>query len=38
MFDWGGIISALIGVVIVLLVAGFVMRRVGGGRGAAPAA
>ncbi len=38
MFDWGGIISALIGVVIVLLVAGFVMRRVGGGRGPAPAA
>ena len=38
MFDWGGIISALIGVVIVLVVAGFVMRRVGGGRGAAPAA
>ena len=36
-FDWGGIVSALIGVVIVLLVAGFVMRRVGGGRGAAPA-
>jgi uncharacterized membrane protein YeaQ/YmgE (transglycosylase-associated protein family) len=31
-FDWGGIISAVIGVVIVLLVAGFVMRRIGGGR------
>jgi uncharacterized membrane protein YeaQ/YmgE (transglycosylase-associated protein family) len=30
-FDGGGILSALIGVVIVLLVAGFVMRRVGGG-------
>jgi uncharacterized membrane protein YeaQ/YmgE (transglycosylase-associated protein family) len=30
-FDWGGILSALIGVIIVLLVAGFVMRRVGGG-------
>ena len=29
-FDWGGIVSALIGVVIVLLVAGAVMRRVGG--------
>jgi uncharacterized membrane protein YeaQ/YmgE (transglycosylase-associated protein family) len=36
-FDWGGILSALIGVVIVLLVAGFVMRRVGGGRGPATA-
>jgi uncharacterized membrane protein YeaQ/YmgE (transglycosylase-associated protein family) len=30
-FDWGGILSALIGVVIVLVAAGFVMRRVGGG-------
>jgi uncharacterized membrane protein YeaQ/YmgE (transglycosylase-associated protein family) len=30
-FDWGGILSALIGVIIVLLVAGFVVRRVGGG-------
>jgi uncharacterized membrane protein YeaQ/YmgE (transglycosylase-associated protein family) len=29
-FDWGGIISALIGVVIVLLVVTFVMRRVAG--------
>ena len=29
-FDWGGILSALIGVVIVLLVAGAVMRRMGG--------
>jgi uncharacterized membrane protein YeaQ/YmgE (transglycosylase-associated protein family) len=29
-FDWGGILSALIGVIIVLLVAGFIMRRVGG--------
>jgi uncharacterized membrane protein YeaQ/YmgE (transglycosylase-associated protein family) len=29
-FDWGGIVSALIGVVIVLLVAGAVMRRAGG--------
>jgi len=28
-FDWGGLLSALIGVVIVLLVAGFVMRRTG---------
>ena len=26
-FDWGGIVSAVIGVVIVLLVAGWVMRR-----------
>jgi uncharacterized membrane protein YeaQ/YmgE (transglycosylase-associated protein family) len=32
MFDWGGILSALIGVVIVLLVAGAVMRRGHGGR------
>lgn len=32
MFDWGGIISALIGVVIVLVVLTFVMRRAGGGR------
>ena len=30
-FDWGGLLSALIGVVIVLLVAGFVVRRVEGG-------
>jgi uncharacterized membrane protein YeaQ/YmgE (transglycosylase-associated protein family) len=29
-FDWGGILSALIGVIIVLLVAGFFMRRAGG--------
>jgi uncharacterized membrane protein YeaQ/YmgE (transglycosylase-associated protein family) len=36
-FDWGGILSAIIGVIIVLLVAGFVMRRMGGGRGAATA-
>jgi uncharacterized membrane protein YeaQ/YmgE (transglycosylase-associated protein family) len=28
-FDWGGILSALIGVIIVLLIAGFVMRRAG---------
>ena len=34
-FDWGGILSAVIGVVIVLLAAGFVMRRAGGGRGPA---
>ena len=31
-FDLGGILSAIIGVVIVLLVAGAVMRRSGGGR------
>jgi hypothetical protein len=36
-FDRGGIISALIGVVIVLLVVGFVMRRVGGRHGPATA-
>ena len=30
-FDWGGILSALIGVVIVLVVAGAAMRRLGGG-------
>jgi uncharacterized membrane protein YeaQ/YmgE (transglycosylase-associated protein family) len=30
-FDWGGILSALIGVVIVLLVVGAVMRRGHGG-------
>ncbi len=30
MFDWGGVISALIGVVIVLLIAGFVARRMAG--------
>lgn len=30
-FDLGGIISAIIGVVIVLIGVGFVMRRVGGG-------
>ena len=32
-FDWGGILSALIGVVIVLVTANFVMRRTGGGHG-----
>lgn len=36
-FDLGGLLSALIGVVIVLLVAGFVLRRMGGGRGRATA-
>jgi uncharacterized membrane protein YeaQ/YmgE (transglycosylase-associated protein family) len=30
-FDLGGILSALIGVIIVLLLAGFAMRRMGGG-------
>ena len=29
-FDWGGLLSALIGVVLVLIVAGFVVRRTGG--------
>ncbi|MEX2106944.1 MAG: GlsB/YeaQ/YmgE family stress response membrane protein [Solirubrobacterales bacterium] len=37
MFDWGGILSALIGVIIVLLLANFVMRRTGGHRGSATA-
>jgi uncharacterized membrane protein YeaQ/YmgE (transglycosylase-associated protein family) len=36
-FDWGGILSALIGVVIVLLVAGWVMRRRGAGSERRPA-
>jgi len=36
-FDWGGIVSALIGVVLVLLLAGFVMRRTGSGHGRAAA-
>lgn len=31
-FDWGGLLSALIGVIILLLVAGFVVRRARGGR------
>ena len=30
-FDLGGLLSAIIGVVIVLLIAGFVLRRMGGG-------
>ncbi len=29
-FDWGGILSALIGVIIVIVLAGFLMRRAGG--------
>lgn len=33
MFDWGGILSALIGVIIVLLIANFIARRTGGHRG-----
>ena len=28
-FDWGGIVSALIGVIIVLLLAGFIAKRAG---------
>ena len=36
-FDLGGILSAIIGVVIVLILAGFVMRRVGHHGGARPA-
>jgi uncharacterized membrane protein YeaQ/YmgE (transglycosylase-associated protein family) len=36
-FDLGGILSALIGVVIVLLAAGFLMRGRGGRRGATTA-
>jgi uncharacterized membrane protein YeaQ/YmgE (transglycosylase-associated protein family) len=28
-FDWGGLLSALIGVIIVLLLAGFIARRTG---------
>jgi uncharacterized membrane protein YeaQ/YmgE (transglycosylase-associated protein family) len=31
-FDWGGILSALIGVIIVLLIATFIGRRLGGTR------
>jgi uncharacterized membrane protein YeaQ/YmgE (transglycosylase-associated protein family) len=37
MFDWGGILGALIGVVIVLLLAGFLARRMSGSRGASTA-
>ena len=32
MFDWGEVVGALIGVVIVLLLVGFVARRMSGGR------
>jgi uncharacterized membrane protein YeaQ/YmgE (transglycosylase-associated protein family) len=35
-FDLGGILSAIIGVVIVLLVAGFVVNRMGGRRPSTP--
>ncbi|HEX5609732.1 MAG TPA: GlsB/YeaQ/YmgE family stress response membrane protein [Solirubrobacterales bacterium] len=38
MFDLGGLLSALIGVVIVLLVANFVIRRTGGGHRGSPTA
>ncbi len=34
-FDWGGILSALIGVILVLLAAGLVVRRAGGRHGPA---
>jgi len=37
-FDWGGFLSALIGVVIVLLLAGWAARRTGRGRGHGSAA
>lgn len=37
-FDWGGVLSAIIGVVIVLLVAGWVVRRAGPGPTHRPAA
>lgn len=37
-FDLGGIVSAVIGVVIVLMATGFVMRKAGRGSGAHPAA
>ena len=37
-FALGGILSAIIGVIIVLLIAGFVARKTGGRGGAAPAA
>jgi uncharacterized membrane protein YeaQ/YmgE (transglycosylase-associated protein family) len=36
-FDLGGIVSAIIGVIIVLIVVGFVARRAGGHKGAHPA-
>jgi len=36
-FDLGGILSAIIGVILVLLIAGFVARRAGGGSTARPA-
>ena len=36
-FDLGGIVSAIIGVIIVLIVVGFVVRRAGSHKGAHPA-
>ena len=36
-FDLGGILSAIIGVILVLILVGFVMRRAGGHKGARPA-
>ena len=35
-FDWGGILSALIGVIIVLLLANFILRRAGRHPGSPP--
>jgi uncharacterized membrane protein YeaQ/YmgE (transglycosylase-associated protein family) len=37
-FDLGGLLSAIIGVIIVLLLAGFVLKRTGGAGGATPRA
>lgn len=36
-FDWGGILSALIGVILVLITVNFIVRRTGGGQGRAAA-
>jgi uncharacterized membrane protein YeaQ/YmgE (transglycosylase-associated protein family) len=36
-FDWGGIVSALIGVILVLITVNFIARRTGGGQGRAAA-
>lgn len=36
MFDWGGILSALIGVIIVLLLANFILRRIDRGHPGSP--
>jgi uncharacterized membrane protein YeaQ/YmgE (transglycosylase-associated protein family) len=35
-FDWGGLLSALIGVIIVLLLVNFIARRTGGHHGSPP--